>query len=161
VRRSCRRAGYTLAGVMIFLVLVMFIWQGTLAQLGAYLRVEKTCQVQRTARSGYPQALAWGLTLLETGLPPESPYSCTMVSPVDSNDVFVTTFTQTAGVHYAVDVRLATEYDAGLPSAPDSFAGNSNNGNGHGQGNGNGNGNGQGSGNGNGKGGGKGKGRGE
>ena len=106
---------------MVFLILAMLVWKGTLSQLGGYLRMEKVCQVQRAERSGYTHALAWGLTLLETGLPPESPYSCRMVSPVDSNDVFVTTFTNDAGIHYFVDVRPATQQDTWLPLAPDTF----------------------------------------
>ena len=121
VKKSGRNNGHTLAAVIVFLLLVTLLWRGSLSQQGSYFRVEKACLVQQANRDGCMHSLAWALTLLETGLPPESPYSCLMASPVDANEIFVATFTQLAGVNYTVSVRLATPDDASLPPAPEAF----------------------------------------
>lgn len=121
VNKPYTNKGHTLAGVIIFLLLVTLFFKGALSQIGSYLRVEKACYIQHSGRKGCTSALAWGLTLLETGLPPELPYSCRMVSPYNANEVFVTTFTQTAGINYSVNVRPAGLDDESLPPAPESF----------------------------------------
>lgn len=122
VKKAYRNTGFTLAGVIVFLILATLVCEGALRQLASYLRVEKLCRIQMSDRTGYTHSLAWSLTLLETGEPPESPYSCRMVSPVDPNDVFVATFVNTAGIHYSIDVRPATQQDSSLPLAPETFA---------------------------------------
>jgi hypothetical protein len=115
------KSGYTLTGVIIFLVLVMLLWEGTLSQIGSYLRTEKAFRIRQTENDGFAHALAWAITLLETGLPPESNYSCLMPSPTDSNDIFVATFINTAGIHYSIDVRPANQLDMWLDEAPETF----------------------------------------
>ena len=121
MKNSYKKSGYTLTGVIIFLVLVMLLWEGTLSQIGSYLRTEKAFRIRQTEKDGFTHALAWALTLLETGLPPESNYSCLMPSPIDSNDIFVTTFVKTAGIHYSINVRPATQLDMWLQEAPETF----------------------------------------
>ena len=121
MKKSLRHYGYTLTGVIIFLVIVMILWEGVMSQMGSYLRTEKKFRTQHTQRNGVTHSLAWAITLLETGLPPEDDYSCLMISPTDSNDIFVATFSQTAGIHYNIDIRLATNLDMWLPYAPETF----------------------------------------
>jgi len=121
MKNHCKKSGYTLTGVIIFLVFVMLLWEGTLSQIGSYLRTEKAFRIRQNQNDGFTHALAWALTLLETGLPPESNYSCLISSPTDSNDIFVMTFINTAGIHYSIDVRPATQLDMWLDEAPETF----------------------------------------
>lgn len=121
MKKSHRRFGYTLTGVIIFLVIATILWASVMSRIGGYLRTEKSFRIRHMQQNGFTHALAWGLTLLETGLPPEDDYSCLMASPVDSNNVFVTTFTQTADSYYTINVRPATELDMWLPHAPATF----------------------------------------
>jgi hypothetical protein len=121
VKKTGRNKGHTLAAVIVFLLLVTLLWRGSLSQQGSYFRIEKACRVQQAGRDGSIHSLAWALTLLETGLPPKSRYSCLMVSPVDANEIFVATFAQRGRIDYTVDIRLATAKDASLPMAPKTF----------------------------------------
>ena len=126
-----RNHGYTLTGVIIFLVIVMILWEGVLSQMGSYLRTEKKFRTQQIQRNGISHSLAWALTLCETGLPLTEDYSCLMTSPTDSNDIYVATFTLTAGINYNIDIRPATELDMWLPIAPETFNETDTNGNGN------------------------------
>ena len=121
MNKSGRNNGHTLAAVIVFLLLVTLLWRGSLSQQGSYFRVEKACLVQQANRDGCIHSLAWALTLLETGSPPKSRYSCLMVSPVDANEIFVATFTKGGGNSYTVNIRLATPKDTSLPVAPETF----------------------------------------
>jgi hypothetical protein len=116
-----RSAGYTLGGTMIFLVLVALLWEGVFFQMAAYLRTEKALSEHRESTTGCTRATAWALTLLETGLPPNDPYSCRMVPTEDPQKVFVATFQRGPSLSYTVSVCLAALGDDSLPLAPSSF----------------------------------------
>lgn len=113
------RTGTALAGTMVFLALVMLLWVGVHRQTAAYLRVEKTSLLRQQRAVGGTRALAWGLALLETGLPPADPYRCRAL--VDAGTSFVLTFRQEDGQVYSVTVRPAAPEERALPAAPNNF----------------------------------------
>jgi len=119
VRNPRPASGHALVGTMGFLILAMFLWAAAFAHSTGCLRTLKACQL-RADGVRPTRALAWGLALLETGLPPETPYSC-RVQP-EGNSTFVLTFQETIPLQYTVTVRPATSSDASLPSAPASFS---------------------------------------
>lgn len=122
MRNCCRHNGYALAGTMMFLLIVMIMWLGVTRQIGTYLRMEKNFQSQRLYNDTALRALSWGLSLLETGLPPSNPYSCRMQVGQDSLQTFVVTFEEISALNYRATARLAESGDESLPEAPDTFA---------------------------------------
>ena len=112
--------GHALVGTRGFLVLAVFLWLVTFAHTTGCLRVLKASQVRADDAAGATRAMAWALTLLETGRPPTNPsYSC-LVSP-DGNSDYVLTFLKTSGWQYTVSVRPAVSSDNTLPRAPSRF----------------------------------------
>lgn len=72
------RHGYALMQVLVFGVLFLVLLGVAYRQTASVLRVE-TVRVQQAQRDqGSVAAVALGLDLLETGLPPSDPYSCTV-----------------------------------------------------------------------------------
>ena len=117
--RCHRASGHTLAGTLVFLVLLLILWAGVHQQTASCLRIEKTCCLRQERAVGGTRALAWALALLETGNPPFSPYSCRAGLPSPAG-AYVLTFTK-AGQAVTVAVRPATAEDIYLPEAPDHF----------------------------------------
>ena len=110
---------------MAFVVIASFLWLGAFAAMSANMRGAKTIQLQNDRDDGATRALAWALTLLETGSPPASPYSCT--ATLATGQTFVLSFDQTASNAFTVSVRPAGAADVSLPAAPLQFtAGNGN-----------------------------------
>jgi hypothetical protein len=129
---TCPRRGWrgtALIGVMGFLVLMMLLWTAVLGNLSGYVRVAKATQLRQDNATGQKRALAWGLTLLETGEPPQNPYSCRVAPDADPNRIFVIKFQEGHPWQYTVTVRPAEAADASLPMAPATF----DDGSGHGQ----------------------------
>ena len=122
MRNCCSHNGYALAGTMMFLLIVMIMWLGVTRQIGIYLRMEKNFQSQRLYNDTALRALSWGLSLLETGLPPGNPYSCRMQVGQDSLQTFVVTFEEISALNYRATARPAESGDESLPEAPDTFA---------------------------------------
>jgi len=122
MKNRCRHNGYALAGTMMFLLIVMIMWLGVTRQIGIYLRMEKNFQSQRLYNDTTLRALSWGLSLLETGLPPSNPYSCRMQVGQDSLQTFVVTFEEISALNYRATARPAESGDESLPEAPDTFA---------------------------------------
>ena len=119
MRRRTRQSGYALVSTMVCLVLMMLLWTAAFSHLGGYLRLEKAVQTREARDDGATRALAWGLSLLETNLPPSNPYSC-RVDPGFGQE-FVITYTSAETLRYAVSVRPATNSDSMLPLAPNKF----------------------------------------
>ncbi len=114
-----RHRGYALIGAMMFLLIVMIMWLGVTRQMGTYLRMEKNLQLQKSYYDDSRiRALAWGLTLLETGYPPTAPYSCKMWV---GQTRFVLTFAKTSGYRYIVTARSFGSGDISQPNAPSTF----------------------------------------
>lgn len=117
---ASRRKGYALAGAIIFLLLVMIMWLGVSRELMANINIEENFQSQKSYYNGNMRALAWGLTLLQTGYPNGDEYSCKVV--LEDNQEYVINFKKTTGHNYEVTARsLVAGQDDDVPSAPDSF----------------------------------------
>ncbi len=120
MRRRAGNSGHALLGTMAFVVLMMLLWMASFAQLSGYTRVEKASYLRDAQATGPVEAMAWGLELLQTGLPPSNPYSCRMTASTGRS--FVIAYTETAALKYTVTVRPALESDSELPAAPDRFS---------------------------------------
>jgi hypothetical protein len=121
--KNCSRYnGYALAGTLMFLMIAMIMWLGVTRQIGTCLRMEKNFQSQGLYNDTASRAFSWGLSLLETGLPPSNSYSCRMQVGRDSPQMFVVTFTEISTLNYTVAARPAVEGDSFLPLVPDTFA---------------------------------------
>ena len=114
-----RRSGHVLLGTMTFLILAMLAWLVAFSSLSSSVRTAKLFLLRQDREHGAVRALAWGLALLETGTPSESPYSCR--ATVDTDRVFVITFTVPSPTTATVAVRPATTADSGVPWAPTEF----------------------------------------
>ena len=97
-RRPARR-GYAMVIVLVFIVLFFSLWSVAYRQTAAALRAESV-QSNRVRRDeGTTQALARGLALLETGVPPSNPYvRGVTVNTSTGSRRFTVTFT-TAGTN--------------------------------------------------------------
>lgn len=122
MKNNGRHTGYALAGTMMCILIITIMWLGVVKQIGSYLRIEKSFQQQQDYYDGCICALSWGLTLLETGLPPANPYSCTVHVGRDGSQLFVITFEETTSLNYTVTTRPADSGDFSLPPAPENFA---------------------------------------
>jgi hypothetical protein len=119
---NCRKqAGYALAGTIMCILIVTIMWLGVAKHIGTYLRMEKGFQLQQEYYDSCIRSLSWGLTLLETGLPPTNPYSCTVQVGKDGSQLFVITFEETVSLNYRVTTRPANDGDFSLPPAPVNF----------------------------------------
>ena len=122
MKSSRRHVGHALAGTMIFLVLLMLLWVGVCRQLASHLRIEKACQMRQGELVDCQRAMAWALTLLETGKPPIlAAESCSFRMVLDE-DTYVAIYTKTGGLDHHVEVRpMMYSDDELLPLAPPSF----------------------------------------
>lgn len=116
-------SGHILLSTMAFLVLAMILWLAAFGQIAGYGRIEKASRIRQDRATQSMRALAWGLALLESGLPPTNPYSCLVTPDSGTARQFVITFQRTSWTErkYTVSVRPATPSDALLPPAPTQF----------------------------------------
>ena len=116
-------SGHVLLGTMVFLVLAMILWLAVFGQMAGYGRLEKASRIRQDRATQSMRALAWGLALLESGLPPTDPYSCLVTPDSGTGRQFVIAFQRTSWVQYqyTASVRPATPSDTLLPLAPTQF----------------------------------------
>jgi len=118
--RHAERRGHALIGTTIFLVLAMLLWAAVYQQTTGHLRVEKACRVHAERHVSFQRAMAWALTLLETGEPPKDGYRCRMI--VEGN-VYEVTFWQEPHEQYWVEVKLKDPLFTKHELAPPTFGG--------------------------------------
>lgn len=70
------RRGYAMLLVLVFITLVLSVYGVSNRYMATALRVETARTLQELRDEGSMHALARGLTLLETGLPPSESYTC-------------------------------------------------------------------------------------
>jgi len=126
-----KSSGHALAGTMIFLALVLMLQLSVQQQTASAIRVEQAARQHAAQSAGGVRALATGLTLLETGLPPDDDWSCRINLPPagQPNDPFcaavptdwILTFRKDHGHEWNVSVRPASDDDNTLPAAPATF----------------------------------------
>jgi len=120
----CRR-GYALALVLVFVLLFLSLLGVAYRHLAASLRVESACVAQAQRDEGAVRAAARAVTLLETGLPPTSPYvgGLTLNTPAGPRS-YTITFTAEGGNNWSIQVT-PTPSGQSVPSLPITFAGQS------------------------------------
>ena len=124
---TSRRTGHALIATMAFVAISSIVCVTAFKRLDTAVRAETASQTRMDYVGPSAYALAWGLSLLETGEPPETPrYECK--AEVVPDTVYVMSFQRNGQnpLRYRVDVRPATEDDADLPDAPESFNANQN-----------------------------------
>jgi hypothetical protein len=108
--------------VVVFVVLFLAILGVASRQLAAVLRVETVRAQQAQRDQGSVAAVALGLGLLETGLPPSDPYSCAAtVTTATGTASYAVTFASDGSGGWSVSAAPAAPGD-GLPALPSMFA---------------------------------------
>ena len=122
--RSSRRArrGYAMMLVLVFMVLFLSMLGVAYRHVGAALRIETVHAAQTSRDEGSIQAIARALTLLETGLPPGSPYTCGVTLSTSAGACAITvTFTQESPTNWSVHAA-PTKSGESPPPMPSTFA---------------------------------------
>ncbi len=122
IQRRPRRRGYALLLIVIFVVLLMSLLGVTWRCVASAMRVASTHSLQVQRDDGSLEALARAMRLLETGLPPNSPYVCGVLlnTPVGDRS-YTVTFTLHEDATWSVESRPAQTGENPQPM-PDSFA---------------------------------------
>lgn len=116
-----RRTGYALLVVLLFLAVLLSMLGLTQRHLASALSIESVRRHSQQRDSGSVYAAALAVELLETGLPPESPYSCGVtMSTVTGPRTYAVIFVQGTAV-WTVTVRPAEAFEV-LDPMPASFA---------------------------------------
>ena len=121
MKRPHARSGYAMMLVLVFIVLFLGLLGVALRQTAAALRIESVRAMQIQRDEGSLHALARGLALLETGVPPADPYICGIdISTSSGLRSYTVTFESEGGENWAV---RSTASDAGdvLQPMPASF----------------------------------------
>jgi hypothetical protein len=101
--RSSPRPGYALMLTLVFVVLFLALLGVAYRQMAAALRTESVRSQQVERDEGSVHALARGLTLLETGLPPSTPYVCGVTIQTSTGPrSFTVTFVSEGGTNWSV-----------------------------------------------------------
>lgn len=121
MRPGSQRGGYAMALALLFIVLFFGLWGVAYRQTAAALRAA-SAQSQRVVRDeGSTQALARGLTLLETGQPPSDPYAClTVVTTSSGPRPYTVTYTSEGPNAWAIHAAPAPPGDT-APAMPTVF----------------------------------------
>ena len=117
--RRSRRHGYATVLAMFFIVLLLCLWGVAYRQTAAELRMASVQSNRIERDKGCTVALAQALQLLETGTPPASPYSgSVVVSTSSGNQTFTITYTSEGTNAWAVQAMPtpAGAVPAALPS---------------------------------------------
>ena len=108
--------------VLVFIALAMSLYAVSYRHMAAALRVETARTLQTQRNQGSIHALAKGLALLETGLPPSDPYVCATTMETSTGEhSFTVTFSSETDEVWLVEAGPTVAFDD--PQAmPDSFA---------------------------------------
>jgi hypothetical protein len=121
-RRPDRRSGYALMLVFMFIVLLLALLMTAYRSVASAVRIESARSLQVARDEGSTRAMAKAMALLETGLPPGSPYVCGVTIPTTSGDrAFTVTFTLESGTIWTVSTA-ATGADESPAPMPATFA---------------------------------------
>jgi len=88
------RRGYAMVLVLVFIATLLCLHSVAYRHVAAALRIEKARVLQRDRDEGRIHALARGLGLLETGLPPDA-YTCYVIIETSTEpSTWIVTFTR-------------------------------------------------------------------
>jgi hypothetical protein len=121
-RCPAERSGYALMLVLMFIVLLLAFLMVAYRSVASAVRIESVRSAEVSRDEGTVAALAKGLALLETGLPPSAPYAAavTIDTPTGPRQ-FAVTFTCEGGTAWSVRAADLPS-DAILPVLPPTFA---------------------------------------
>ena len=119
-----RRSGYAMLLVLVFIALVLSFFSLSYRHLATALRAETFSMMTRERDQGSLAALAAGLTLLETGLPPSDPYVCaTSIATSAGATSYTVTFASEGGAGAIGQVEARPTGELESPEAmPATFA---------------------------------------
>lgn len=104
------RGGFAMMLVLVFIVLFMAMLGVACRQTASALRIEsvRTTQIERD--EGSMHAVAKGLALLETGLPPSDPYSCAVeINTSLGSRSFTVTYASEGPGNWSVTSKVTVE----------------------------------------------------
>jgi hypothetical protein len=121
MKAAAARQGYAMVLTLLFVVLMLSVYGVAHRQIAAALRVETVRAAQARRDEGTLAALARGLALLETGVPPSDPFTCgvTLNTSVGPRS-FTLTFASEGIDHWSVHAAPTAE-GADPPAPPSSF----------------------------------------
>ena len=110
-----------MALVLMFVVLFLALLGVVYREVAAALRIESLHSIEVRRDEGSVQALAQGVALLESGLPPTNPYACGVtIDTPDGPMTFTVTFSSEDGTTWQVQSSPAAGGQTSLPM-PASF----------------------------------------
>jgi hypothetical protein len=116
------KRGYAMVMALVFIALMLCVYSVAYRQVAAALRLETARTLQRQRDEGSVEALARGLALLETGLPPQDPYVCAVAIGTSRGErSFTLTFASEGEHSWSVHVLPTQPPDSPEPM-PVSFA---------------------------------------
>ena len=122
MQRKTRRGGYAMLLVVGFLILFLALLGVAYSELAAAVRAQTVCALQIQRDEGSIHALAKGLALLETGLPPSNPYACGVtINTSTGPSSFTVIFTSTGTSSWSVNC-VPTAPNDNPPPMPSTFA---------------------------------------
>lgn len=117
-----RRRAFAMVLVLLFLVLFLALLGVAFRELAATIRTVSLQELQADRDEGSLHAVARAMALLETGLPPTSPYVCgATIDTATGSKSFRVTFTLEGGATWSVRSAPAGT-DENLPPMPGTFA---------------------------------------
>ena len=122
MRRPLRRRGYALMLVLFFIVLFMSLLSVAWRRMASALRIASVHATQIHRDEGSINAMARAMRLLETGLPPSTPYVCSAtITTSQGPRRYTVTFTLASDGTWSVHSTPTLASENPLPM-PDTFA---------------------------------------
>jgi hypothetical protein len=107
--------------VMLFIVLFLSFWSLAYRWTAAALRIEATRSLQASRDEGTVHAVARAVALFETGLPPQSPYTCAVTITTSAGSSRYTVVMTSTGNSTWTVAAAPTDPNDDPPDMPDSF----------------------------------------
>jgi hypothetical protein len=121
VRHTQRRCGYAMLLVMIFISLLLSVASVCFRDIASALRTEQAMEQLEWRDEGVVRAVAEATTLLESGLPPASPFvGGIAVDTSAGTRSFTVTFIETSAGHWQIEAH-PTLPEESPPTMPVSF----------------------------------------
>lgn len=115
LQRTPRR-GFAMMLVLVFIILFMAMLGVACRQTASALRIESVSLVQKQRDEGSLHAVAKGLALLETGIPPTDPYVCAVdITTSTGTRSYTVTFTAEATNNWSINAKPTDAGDTPLP----------------------------------------------
>jgi len=122
MRTTSNRRGISVMLVLVFLALLLTLWGVSYRQVASALRIQSVRSQYTLRDQGNLQALAQGLTLLQSGVPPTDPYVCaTTIQMPSGTQSFTLTFSSAEPDIWTVN-STATQPGETVDPIPGTFA---------------------------------------